>query len=724
MKSSRRAQKTMMNSNNPTLIPLPPDDDSPPPPPQERTEQLVTPPPTVLFESARSEKKTSVLSSEIENLFDLLGVSRHDDEFPALCDLFTRLGVKSVNDLAFLQEKDIKDSLVSPVIQRKLLLVATHVLQAGSLENVESIRELQVSRKQQSVSESTATKRHLAETESMDENIIRLDVGGFKFTTTRATLCRVKGSLLEGMFSGRHSKPAPRDAAGFYIIDRNGTHFEHILDFLRVGAVISLPFDSLSKEALAIEADYYGLDELVRALRMPQVDASEHLSEEVLSIRREESVLRKGFMDGSSEVLDPHRGLIPLFCPDNGVRPLPVKYNPMMENERDLVMENLRKQASPGTRVTTTSLNEFESNFNKEFPNVLHRLSDVLRSEPIIIAGGSVLRALTSSKRIRTAAWWGKKSDIDIFLYCQEPREANRIAKRIFFSIAADHERWAIVRGRGVITMNNWTSGQWTSNVDLKIQIVLRLYDSPAEVLFGFDCDCCCCAYDGRQVWVTPRCLLALQTGVNILNPIHAWPNKSSYELRLAKYAHRGFPVVVPGLNRKRINYEQIRRTPLGDLKGLARLLKVSFETEADNGADTNLRVPYHEPEYIPRLRAETIRCFSETEMLTRGLLGGYDDVDDGVIIPTVYGADGEPTALMWFAYVGGQPDDFPLARDCREEAWNDIRSAPSEVEGVPTRLLDAWDREKRSREYLNSEMDKFDLDNIYYGHAYCEDVS
>lgn len=313
---------------------------------------------------------------------------------------------------------------------------------------------------------------------------------------------------------------------------------------------------------------------------MPQVDASKHLSE---------SVLRKGFMDGSREVYDTHRGLIPLFCPDNGVRPLPVRYNPI-DHETGLVMENLHTQASPGKAVTTTLMNKVERNFNTEFPNVLHRVSDFLRSEPVIIAGGSVLRALTSSKRIRTASWYGKNSDIDIFLHCREPCEAYQIAERIFDPIAADNERWAIVRGGGVITMNNWTSGVWTSSVDLKVQIVLRLYDSPSEILFGFDCDVCCCGYDGKQLWVTPRCLHAFGTGVSILDPIHAWPNKSSYELRLAKYTYRGFPVLVPGLNKKRINCERIRRSPLGERKGLARLLKVSFETEADNDAENTSR--------------------------------------------------------------------------------------------------------------------------------------
>jgi hypothetical protein len=36
--------------------------------------------------------------------------------------------------------------------------------------------------------------------------------------------------------------------------------------------------------------------------------------------------------------------------------------------------------------------------------------------------------------------------------------------------------------------------------------------------------------------------------------------------------------------------------------------------------------------------------------LLTRGLFGGYDDEDNGVIIPSVYGSDDEPTAFMWLS--------------------------------------------------------------------------
>ena len=53
------------------------------------------------------------------------------------------------------------------------------------------------------------------------DEIVELNVGGFRFTTTRSTLCRVKGSYLEAMFSDRHLVPALlKDGSSF--IDRDG----------------------------------------------------------------------------------------------------------------------------------------------------------------------------------------------------------------------------------------------------------------------------------------------------------------------------------------------------------------------------------------------------------------------------------------------------------------------------------------------------------------------
>jgi hypothetical protein len=73
------------------------------------------------------------------------------------------------------------------------------------------------------------------------------------------------------------------------------------------------------------------------------------------------------------------------------------------------------------------------------------------------------------------------------------------------------------------------------------IQVILRIYKSPAEVLMGFDLDCCAVGYDGKQVWALPRARRAINTRMNLIDVDR---QSTTYEVRLFKYAKRGFRVV------------------------------------------------------------------------------------------------------------------------------------------------------------------------------------
>ena len=62
-------------------------------------------------------------------------------------------------------------------------------------------------------------------------------------------------------------------------------------------------------------------------------------------------------------------------------------------------------------------------------------------------------------------------------------------------------------------------------------------------------------------------------------NPLHSWPNQPTYELRLAKYAARGFAVAVPGLNLESVNVlRATSEAALPKLRGVARLLLLHAE--------------------------------------------------------------------------------------------------------------------------------------------------
>jgi len=107
------------------------------------------------------------------------------------------------------------------------------------------------------------TFKHNTSNSLKSSDIVRLNVGGELFTTTRATLIRYPDSMLGAMFSG--AMDTARDESGCYFIDRDGTTFRHILNFLRCGQLV-LPSGFSQLDLLAVESDFYRLDPLIDAI--------------------------------------------------------------------------------------------------------------------------------------------------------------------------------------------------------------------------------------------------------------------------------------------------------------------------------------------------------------------------------------------------------------------------------------------------------------------------
>lgn len=90
-----------------------------------------------------------------------------------------------------------------------------------------------------------------------------------------------------------------------------------------------------------------------------------------------------------------------------------------------------------------------------------------------------------------------------------------------------------------------------------------------SEILTGFDIDSSGGAYDGKQVYCTPR---ALASFITQIIPVDLSRRSPSYENRLSKYSKRNFEVYWPELDRSRIDPTIFERSFQRTL-GLARLL-------------------------------------------------------------------------------------------------------------------------------------------------------
>ena len=87
--------------------------------------------------------------------------------------------------------------------------------------------------------EYNAEKQKMKAIDVSDDDIISLNVGGQKFTTTRSTLCQVEGSLLSTMFSGRWEDGLKRDQDGAVFFDFNPEYFNYILKYLRTKKIVT-----------------------------------------------------------------------------------------------------------------------------------------------------------------------------------------------------------------------------------------------------------------------------------------------------------------------------------------------------------------------------------------------------------------------------------------------------------------------------------------------------
>ena len=109
------------------------------------------------------------------------------------------------------------------------------------------------------------------------------------------------------------------------------------------------------------------------------------------------------------------------------------------------------------------------------------------------------------------------------------------------------------------------------------IQVVLKLFPSPTDVLTSFDVDVCGFAYDGTAVRCTHRALRAATTRCNLVDLDR---RSKTYESRLLKYAKRGYSIGFSEelLDRSRLDPSLFDATTLltsGKLPrdGLSRLL-------------------------------------------------------------------------------------------------------------------------------------------------------
>lgn len=269
---------------------------------------------------------------------------------------------------------------------------------------------------------------------------------------------------------------------------------------------------------------------------------------------------------------DPYVNVLPLFdghTENVKIRARDLDSDTAEEKERYIMQLKDEDRKPNGSTAVVQSFKEFQNNFN-----VFSELSLAdLDWNNVVAAGSSVVTPLlpvpdqySGSKRALRQYYHevvAPASDVDLFLYGLTEEEAVKKIKQIETKVRdAILTETTTIRTKNAITI----ASQYPTR---HIQIVLRIYKSVSEILTGFDVDCSCAAYDGKQVYVAPRALAAYMTQINQIDLTRRSP---SYENRLSKYSHRGFEVYWPQLDRSRVDPTIFERS-FQRTVGLARLL-------------------------------------------------------------------------------------------------------------------------------------------------------
>ena len=118
----------------------------------------------------------------------------------------------------------------------------------------------------------------------------------------------------------------------------------------------------------------------------------------------------------------------------------------------------------------------------------------------------------------------------------------------------------------------------------------MKYYRTVSEVLHGFDVDCLCVGWDGKNIWMTERGKYAMSRGYNTVDLGFA---STSYERRLMKYGVMGIGIYVSDIE----NYNILERPGYywANIEGLSLIIYLNrigrVNTTPDYGESTELHI-------------------------------------------------------------------------------------------------------------------------------------
>ncbi|KAF8217253.1 hypothetical protein K438DRAFT_1954094 [Mycena galopus ATCC 62051] len=212
-----------------------------------------------------------------------------------------------------------------------------------------------------------------------------------------------------------------------------------------------------------------------------------------------------------------------------------------------------RPQSLPGlellcdARTSEVTIQPSTKDFKKTFERMSHGLLRNLNWSNILVAGGIALGTLLSVDAPNGAEirqWWDG-SDIDLYIYGLSAGEATQKIHHIYETLRSN------VNGRPTLAVRNTKTITFYVNYPTRrIQVILKLAESPKDVLLNFDLDICAIGWDGTDLWMLPRAARAIETGCNVftmhlVRGHYLSERRASQPQRVFKYANKGYGIQI-----------------------------------------------------------------------------------------------------------------------------------------------------------------------------------
>ncbi len=219
----------------------------------------------------------------------------------------------------------------------------------------------------------------------------------------------------------------------------------------------------------------------------------------------------------------------------------------MMRNLGIMYYQSYDQFEEDGMEEKGYNWNDLEKTYPNKYQIIIeyikYKLGDL--AQYVVIAGGFAL----SKWMYETYGQSVEFKDIDLFVHSCDQETANRIClllQNITGSKVTKNDNVVLSYFKQYNSEDN-NSDDFDGlrfKKSSSVQVILRLYRSPAEIILGFDVDCCCILTTlNGETYATERGCYALSNAYNVVNFDRLSP---SYEYRIGKYNKRCFAIWIP----------------------------------------------------------------------------------------------------------------------------------------------------------------------------------